>query len=508
MGTELRALISLYDKTNLAELANGLLGVGVEILASGGTSSTLEQAGLAHLKIEELTGFASKLDGRLKTLHPAVHGGILADLSDPGHLADLESLGVEPISLVFVNLYPFDADPSIELIDVGGPAMIRGAAKNYAHVTVVVDPEDYSVVLGELKEKGATSLETRRRLAAKAFALTASYDGAIATWLSPSSLGKEGEVDAVLPDRLEISLAKRLSLKYGENPHQVGALYDDGKSEWSSMELKAGPPLSYLNVFDVEAAWRLVHEISKSPAVAIIKHANPCGVAFNHDIASAYTSAFDCDPISAFGGIVALNREVDEKLARVILERPKADVIVAPSFSSSAIEALSARRKNLRLVVLPPPRSPEIMVRSVGQAILVQGPDQVEGHEDWQVVTTRPLVSGQLEDLDLAWKVCARTSSNAIVIASGSAAIGIGAGQQNRLDSARIALEKAASGASGAVAASDAFFPFADGLETLAKGGITAVVAPSGSIRDKEVARAAEDLGITLFFATRRHFRH
>lgn len=498
----MRALLSVYDKSGLEDIAKGLRSLGVELLASGGTSAVLSSAGIEHQKVEDLTGFAEMFDGRVKTLHPKIHGAILADRSKASHLGDLDALGVEAIDMVVSNLYPFSSAPSIELIDIGGPAMVRGAAKNHQFVTILVDPADYDRVLGEISEHGETTIETRKWLAAKAFGHTSSYDAAVASWLEDSD-------ESPLEDRIELSLRRVSALRYGENPHQVGGLYtNQGGSIWNEARWLGGPEPSYLNVFDADAAWRLAHEVSDAPSVAIIKHANPCGVATAADIATAYQRAFDCDAISAFGGIVAFNRPIDEELASQILARPKADVIIAPSYEDGVIEMLNGKRKNLRLLQLGVPGVPNITVRSVGDAFLVQDPDVVEDVSDLRSVTPRPLSDEELADLDLAWKVCARSSSNAITVVNALQAVGIGCGQQNRVDSARLAVTKAGDRAKGAVAASDAFFPFSDGLETLAMAGVVAVIAPSGSIRDSEIASRAEELGISYLFASNRHFRH
>jgi phosphoribosylaminoimidazolecarboxamide formyltransferase/IMP cyclohydrolase len=497
----MRALISVYDKSGLVELANRLVGLGIELVASGGTSKALSDAGLSHLSVEDLTGFPEMFDGRVKTLHPKIHGAILADRSRPQHMADLEALGSAPIDIVVSNLYPFHSNPSIELIDIGGPTLVRGAAKNSDAVTILVDPADYDTVIDELAAHGHTTLATRRRLAGKAFAHTAAYDTAVAEWF--------GAGQGTPSETMTLTLSKIRALKYGENPHQSGALYDaDRSSIWRRAAFLSGPEPSYLNIFDATAAWQLAHEISDAPTVAIIKHANPSGVAFDPDPRIAYRRAFECDPISAFGGIIAFNVPIDESVAEEILAHPRSDVLLAPSLTPGALAMLSERRKNCRIITLPAPGVLGPQLRSVGDAYLVQNADEVESIREETSVTARGLSASERQDLQMAWTVCARTGSNAIVIVHDGAAIGVGCGQQSRVDSAKLAVQKAGEGARGAVAASDAFFPFPDGLEVLVEAGVVAVVAPSGSIRDGEIAARAEALGISYVFAGRRHFRH
>ncbi|SHE36585.1 phosphoribosylaminoimidazolecarboxamide formyltransferase / IMP cyclohydrolase [Ferrithrix thermotolerans DSM 19514] len=497
----MRALISVYDKTGLLDFAQALQTLGVEIVASGGTASELEKNGVQHQKVEDLTGFAELLDGRVKTLHPKVHGAILADRSKESHLKDLSFLGVDPIDIVVCNLYPFSSNPSVELIDIGGPAMLRAAAKNFAYVAAVVDPSDYPAVLEELGRDRAVSFRTRKYLAHKVFDHTSRYDYLVASWL------QENADDRPLASDFNFSFQKEL--KYGENPHQRGYLYqDEGDSVWKDPKWILGPEPSYLNIFDSDAAWTLVNSVDGDNAVVIVKHANPCGVAVANSLVEAYEKAFDCDPISAFGGVVAFKGEVDADLAEAILSRPKADVLIAPSYSEAALEVLSSKRKNTRVVALDRPRKRRWSFRSVGGSLLVQEIDSVESVERLISVTSRQLLDNEIENLDLAWKVCAATSSNAIVVVNDKAAVGIGCGQQNRVDSARLAVARAGEAAKGAVAASDAFFPFPDGLETLASAGVSVVIAPSGSIRDQDIAARAEELGISFIFAANRHFRH
>jgi phosphoribosylaminoimidazolecarboxamide formyltransferase/IMP cyclohydrolase len=456
--------------------------------------------------VADLTGSGAILGHRVVTLHPAVHAGILADLDDPEHVADLERLGIEPISLVVVNLYPFASDPSIELIDVGGPAMVRGAAKNHAHVGVVVRPVDYGRVADAVREHGGLSAELRRELASIAFAVTRDYDAAIVNWLTESS--------DVLPDRLVLDAAKAQTLRYGENPHQSGARYRfvGATSWWDTAVQHGGKEMSYLNVYDTEAAWRLVNTFT-DPSCVIVKHANPCGVASvaasdaDDAIAEAYRRANACDPVSAFGGIVALNATVTVELATALAD-VFTEVVVAPDYDPEALAVLTAK-KNLRVLSARRPSPPERDVRPVDGGLLVQTADHVTlDRSTWNVVTKVQPTEQQWLDIEFAWQVCAAVSSNAIVYAKDRQAFGIGAGQQNRLDSARIAAERSAGRARGGVAASDAFFPFRDGLDAAAEAGVTAVVQPGGSVRDDEVIAAADEHGIAMVFTGERHFRH
>jgi phosphoribosylaminoimidazolecarboxamide formyltransferase/IMP cyclohydrolase len=452
--------------------------------------------------VAELTGFPAILGHRVVTLHPAVHGGLLADLDDAGHRADLERHGITPIGLVVVNLYPFGQQPGIEMIDIGGPAMVRAAAKNHAHVGVVVDPADYDGVLAELRADGALSGATRRRLARTAFATTAAYDAAIVGWLD------EGDAEA-LPPTLHLALERAQSLRYGENPHQRGARYRTvgSRSWWDDAVQHGGKELSYLNVFDGEAAWRLVHRLGDEPAAVVIKHANPCGAAIADDITTAYQRAHAADPVSAFGGIVALNRRVPLALAEA-LAPVFTEVVVAPGYDDDAL-ALLTKRANLRVLTAPPPGRAGLDLRVVDGGLLVQEPDPVTvAPGSWTVATKVAPTPEQLRDLALAWRVCAAVTSNAIVLAKDGQAVGIGAGQPNRVDSARIAAEKADGRAQGGVAASDAYFPFRDGLDAVVAAGATAVIQPGGSIRDQEVIDAADEQGIAMVFTGERHFRH
>ena len=513
----MRALLSVFDKTGLVEFAQGLEALGVELVASGGTASALEEAGVAHLDVEEVTGFPEMLDGRVKTLHPLIHGGILADRSKPDHLAALSAHDIATIDLVVCNLYPFSSDPSIELIDIGGPSMVRAAAKNHQHVGVVTSPEQYEMVLSELKSNGALSHSTRHALARAAFAHTAAYDAQIVRWLDGGGdVGEEpNATEAVLPPTLHLTLERASVTRYGENPHQIGGRYRMAGTTpwWDGVEQHAGAALSYLNLFDADAAWRLVHELrSDWPgycAVAIMKHANASGAALGSSLSDAFQKALDADPQSAFGGVVAVDGEVDVELATLIAAGPQADVIVASSFQEAAIAVLVGRRKATRLLSAPAPEPLGLSVRTFGDTALVQNADELlVPVAEWRCVTEATPSAQQLQDLSIAWRVCARTTSNAIVIARDGVAVGVGAGQQSRVVAAGIATSKAGESAQGAAAASDAFFPFADGLESLTSAGVTAVVQPGGSVRDQEVIDAANAAGIVMMLTGERHFRH
>jgi phosphoribosylaminoimidazolecarboxamide formyltransferase/IMP cyclohydrolase len=499
-----RALLSVYDKTGVVDLARRLHDLRWALVSSGGTARVLADAGLPVTDVAELTGTPAILGHRVVTLHPKVHGALLADPDDPAHVDDMAAYGIEPIDLVVVNLYPFTDQPGIEMIDVGGPAMVRAAAKNHAHVGVVVDPLDYDAVLDELARAGELSAATRRNLARKAFATTAAYDTAVVAWLDESGAG----TDDPLPATFHLVLEKAQELRYGENPHQRGARYRQvgRRSWWDDAVQLGGKELSYLNLFDAEAAWRLVHRFD-APAAVIVKHANPCGVAVGSDVTAAYLRAHACDPLSAFGGIVALNRPVPESLA-VALAPVFTEVVVAPSFHDDALAVL-AGRKNLRVLAAPPPGAERVQVRSIDGGLLVQQPDEVDlDRRHWKVVTKVAPTPTEWEDITMAWQVCAAVSSNAIVLVQDGQAVGIGAGQQNRLDSARIAAERAAGRAAGGACASDAFFPFRDGLDAAVGAGVTAVVQPGGSVRDGEVIEAADEHGIAMVFTGERHFRH
>lgn len=503
----MRALLSVYDKTGVVELAKGLHNAGWELISSGGTAAAIGDAGIPVIDVADYTGSPIMLGHRVVTLHPRIHGGILADRNDPEHRADLETHGIDPIDLVVGNLYPFSSDPGIELIDIGGPTMVRAAAKNHEHVGVVVDPDDYDIVLAEITNAGTLSPGTRRQLARKAFAHTAAYDASIVSWLDDTD--EASDVEDPLPDSLHLALDRVQDLRYGENPHQVGARYRFNTSDgwWDRATQHHGKDLSYLNLFDTEAAWKLAHSVSVDPTVAVIKHANPCGVACHDDIAEAYRRAHACDPVSAFGGIVAVNREVPLELAEALSE-VFTEVIVAPSFTDDAMAKLQ-EKKNLRIIEAPTPGFPLLDIRSIDGGLLVQTTDRLlAAREDWTVATERAPTDAEWADLEFAWQVAARVSSNCIVVAKDRQAVGIGAGQQNRRDAGRIAAEKAEGRAEGGACASDAFFPFRDGLDAAAEAGCTAVVQPGGSVRDDEVIAAANEAGMAMVFTGERHFKH
>ncbi len=496
-----RALLSAYDKTGMVEFGRALIDLGWELVSSGGTARVLADAGLPVIPTEAVTGFGEMLGHRVVTLHPAIHGGILADRDDPSHVDDMATHDVTPIDLVAVNLYPFSSDPSIELIDIGGPAMVRGAAKNHRYVTVLVDPADYEPVLAELRADGEVAADTRRRLARQAFAHTAAYDAAIVEWFDAAA-------DPPLPPTLHLSAERRQVLRYGENPHQVGARYSlPGGSCWDDAVQHGGKEMSYLNVYDADAAWRLVNSLGELPAAVVIKHANACGAAVGADITGAYVRAHEGDPTSAFGGIVALNRVVPVALAEA-LAPVFTEVVIAPGYDDDALEVLT-QKKNVRVITAPPPTVPPLDVRTICGGLLVQTADTVSmDRSQWQVVTDRAPSDEEWRDLELAWRLVARVTSNTIVLVKDGQAVGIGAGQQNRRDAGRIAAEKAAGRAVGGACASDAFFPFRDGLDAAAEAGATAVIQPGGSIRDEEVIAAANEAGMAMVFTGERHFKH
>jgi phosphoribosylaminoimidazolecarboxamide formyltransferase/IMP cyclohydrolase len=515
-----RALLSVHDKTGLEEFATGLAAVGVELIASGGTAKVLEAAGIDHLEVAQITGVPEMMGGRVKTLHPAIHAGILADRSIQSHLEDLAAQHITAIDLVVCNLYPFETQPSTETMDVGGPTMIRAAAKNCAYVTVIVHPDEYGNVLEELRRDGAVTDSTRRRLARAAFAYTAAYDAAIVRWLDETGSDGQDSPDPLAPT-LHIVLERAKELRYGENPHQRGALYGargDPTGWWAGAVQHGGRELSYLNLLDAEAAWQLAYALvgpeglsfgGRLVAAVIVKHTNPCGVAVAEDLATAYGRALDGDPVSAFGGIVALSGRVDEALAGQIVEGPLADVLIAPAFDNDALACFAAKRKNMRVIAAPFPSRVRLSLRQVSGGFLVQERDRFRSApETWHVATKRAPTEQQWRDLELAWRVCGLTSSNAIVLAYGGQVVGIGCGQQNRVDAAGIAGRKAAGRAQGGSGASDAFFPFRDGLDAMIDAGVTAVVQPGGSLRDHEVIAAADERGISMVLTGERHFRH
>ena len=521
-----RALLSVSDKARLIPFARELAGRGVELVSTGGTRAALVEAGLAARDVADLTGFPEMMDGRVKTLHPGVHGGLLAIRSNPEHVAAMGAHGIGPIDLLVVNLYPFEATVAagkpyhdcLETIDIGGPAMIRAGAKNHADVVVVVDVSDYDAVLAELAaHDGAVTLPIRKRLAQKAFARTAAYDAAISNWLA-------AELGEATPPYRAVGGQLAEAMRYGENPHQTAGFYrtPDSRPGVASARQVQGKQLSFNNVGDTDAAYECVAEFdpARTAAVAIIKHANPCGVAEGGDLAAAYEKALACDPVSAFGGIVALNRALDAEAARKIVEI-FTEVIIAPDASEEA-QAIVAAKKNLRLLLagaLADPRAPGLSLRTVAGGFLAQGRDSaVVDDMDLKVVTKRPPTNSELADLRFAFRVAKHVKSNAIVYAKDGATVGIGAGQMSRVDSSRIAAWKATEAAKaaglseslakGSVVASDAFFPFADGLLAAAEAGATAVIQPGGSMRDDEVIRAADGAGLAMVFTGHRHFRH
>ncbi len=506
VGTR-RALVSVYDKTGVVDLARGLVDAGWEIISSGGTARVLTGAGIAVTDVADHTGSPIMLGHRVVTLHPRIHGGILADRDDPAHRRDLETHGIDPIDLVVVNLYPFGDDPGVEMIDIGGPAMVRAAAKNHAHVGVVVDPADYGPVLAEIRREGHLSATTRRRLARRAFAHTAAYDAAIVEWFDVTA-----DEPVLLPPTVHLALEKVDELRYGENPHQAGARYRRmGRPGWiDALEQHAGVPLSYLNLFDADAAWRLVHDLGDTPAVVIVKHANPCGVAVGPTLARAYADAYACDPRSAFGGIVAFNRPVDAATVTEMEQAAQADVVIAPGYDEGVVERLVAKRRNTRVLSAPPPDTDAtIELRQLSSGFLVQTPHHfAAGPDEWRVVTRRRPAPQEWDDAVFAWRVCGHVRSNAIVLARDGVAWGIGAGQQNRVEAGEIAAAKAAGRAEGGACASDAFYPFADGIHAAADAGVAVIVQPGGSVRDADTIAAADERGVAMIFTGERHFLH
>jgi phosphoribosylaminoimidazolecarboxamide formyltransferase/IMP cyclohydrolase len=498
-----RALLSVWDKAGLVDFARGLHELEWELVSSGGTARALEEAGVPVVPLATVTGFPEMLDHRVVTLHPKVHGGILADRGKASHLADMDEHGIAAFDMVVSNLYPFFDAPDIETIDIGGPAMTRAAAKNHAWVAIVTRPDQYAGVLEELREHGRVTDETRRALALDAFALTAAYDAAVVKWL------QQGEE---LPKHLVFALERTDEvLRYGENPHQKAARYRvrGTTTWWDRAEQDAGLTLSYLNFYDTDAAWRLVFDLGDSPAVAIIKHANPCGVAVTDDLATAYQRALECDERSAFGGIVALNRPVDTATVERMVAGPQADVVIAPAYQDGVVDALVAKRKNTRLLEAPKPEPVELDARQISGGFLIQTPHHfAAGRDEWRVVTKVAPTDEQWRDAEFAWRVCGHVKSNAIVLAKDLQAVGIGAGQQNRVESGEIATKKAAGRAIGGACASDAFYPFPDGVEAAAAAGVAVVVQPGGAMRDDAVIERADELGLAMVFTGERHFLH
>ncbi|KRC95787.1 MULTISPECIES: bifunctional phosphoribosylaminoimidazolecarboxamide formyltransferase/IMP cyclohydrolase [unclassified Streptomyces] len=510
-----RALVSVYDKTGLEELARGLHESGVELVSTGSTASRIAAAGVPVTKVEELTGFPECLDGRVKTLHPKVHAGILADLRLEDHRRQLDELGVAPFDLVVVNLYPFretvasgaSEDECVEQIDIGGPSMVRAAAKNHPSVAVVTSPARYADVLAAV-QGGGFDLAARKRLAAEAFQHTAAYDVAVASWFASSYAPVD---ESRFPDFLGATWERRSTLRYGENPHQPAALYVDGSGAGlAEAEQLHGKEMSYNNYTDTDAAHRAAYDHTE-PAVAIIKHANPCGIAVGADVAEAHRRAHACDPLSAFGGVIAVNRPVSREMAEQVAEI-FTEVIVAPDYEEGALEALT-KKKNIRVLRAPQGPVAPVELKPVGGGALLQVADRLQAEGDdpanWTLATGEALSGPELAELAFAWRACRAVKSNAILLAKDGASVGVGMGQVNRVDSAKLAVERAGEErARGSYAASDAFFPFPDGLEVLVEAGVKAVVQPGGSVRDELVVEAAKKAGVTMYFTGTRHFFH
>ncbi|OBG42119.1 bifunctional phosphoribosylaminoimidazolecarboxamide formyltransferase/IMP cyclohydrolase [Mycolicibacter heraklionensis] len=512
-----RALISVYDKTGLVDLAAGLHAAGVDIVSTGSTAKSIAAKGIPVTPVEQVTGFPEVLDGRVKTLHPRVHAGLLADLRKPEHAAALDELDIAAFELVVVNLYPFSEtvesgageDECVEQIDIGGPSMIRAAAKNHPSVAVVVDPLGYDGVLAAVNAGGFT-LEERKRLASLAFRHTAEYDVAVASWMS-STLAPE-EPRQALPEWYGRTYRRAAQLRYGENPHQQAALYCDAGA-WPGLaqaEQLHGKEMSYNNFTDADAAWRAAFDHEET-CVAIIKHANPCGIAVSAtSVADAHRKAHECDPLSAFGGVIAANTEVSVEMAEYV-STIFTEVIIAPAYEAGAVEILS-RKKNIRVLLASEPLRGGTEWRQISGGLLMQSRDGLDAPGDnpanWTLATGEPADAATLADLVFAWRACRAVKSNAIVVAGDGATIGVGMGQVNRVDAARLAVERGGERVAGAVAASDAFFPFPDGLQTLTAAGVKAIVHPGGSVRDDEVTAAAAEAGITLYLTGARHFAH
>jgi phosphoribosylaminoimidazolecarboxamide formyltransferase/IMP cyclohydrolase len=516
-----RALLSVSDKSGLVDLARGLTSFGVELVSTGGTRKALADAGLTVRDVSRLTGFPEMLDGRVKTLHPMVHGGLLARRDDPAHMKTIAEHGIAPIDMVVVNLYPFEAtvvkpgvsrEEVVENIDIGGPSMLRSAAKNYEGVAVLTDPTQYPGVLEELKANGGSlTLATRERLAAAAFTRTAAYDRAISTYFA-------GRGDAHdLPDAFHLDFPHRRSLRYGENPHQKASFYTEATPPAASLASAAvlhGKELSFNNLLDLDSALNLVREFTE-PAAVVIKHNNPCGAGVGATLEEAFRKSYEGDPLSAYGGVLGFNREVDEATAMQVTEPNRfVECVVAPGFSDAAFQVLTTRpswKRNVRLLKTGPLDAPRaaLDVRQVDGGVLVQSRDA--GGDDFttaKVVTKRPPTDVEMADLRFAWKVCKHVKSNAIVFASGGRVVGVGAGQMSRVDSVEIAVRKAGDRSPGAVLASDAFFPFRDNVDAAAKAGITAIVQPGGSMRDADSVTACDEHGLAMVFTGVRHFRH
>ncbi|WP_139653729.1 bifunctional phosphoribosylaminoimidazolecarboxamide formyltransferase/IMP cyclohydrolase [Raoultibacter phocaeensis] len=517
-----RVLISVTDKSGVVEFASALATeFGCEIISTGGTARVLADAGVPVTPIDDVTEFPEMMDGRVKTLHPKVHGGLLARRDNPDHMAEAAEHGIEMIDMVVVNLYAFtktvdsgaDFATCIENIDIGGPSMLRSAAKNFESVAVVTRPDMYDEILDEMRENGgATKRDTRLKLALSVFETTNAYDGSIATWLAGQIAG---ETDAKFPSRIDLALSKVQGLRYGENPHQEAAFYrrdaySNAAHSLANARQHQGKELSYNNYLDLDAAWAAVREFDE-PACVVVKHLTPCGVCVDEDIVAAYKKAHECDPVSAYGGVMAFNRPVTSDVVVAIFENKQfVEAIIAPEFAGDALDMYQSK-PNARLLSTGGvnPAGGEVEFRSVEGGLLCQDSDAVaEDPADFTVPTKRQPTEAEMEELLFAWKVCKSVKSNAILISKGHATVGVGGGQPNRVNSARIAVEQAGEKTKGAVAASDAYFPFRDGLDALAEAGITAVIEPGGSIRDEEVIAAADEHGIALVFTGHRHFRH
>ena len=513
-----RALISVYDKTGLDELGKALADAGVEIVSTGSTAARLRDAGVDVVDVAELTGFPECLDGRVKTLHPKVHAGILADLRLPAHEQQLRDLGVAPFELVIVNLYPFtqtvfsgaSPDECVEQIDIGGPSMVRAAAKNHPSVAVVVDPASYDDVIVAVRDGGFT-LTQRQRLAASAFAHTAAYDVAVASWFASAYAPDEIAAETGWPDFMAGVYERVDVLRYGENPHQRAALYRSPmvSDSLAQAEQLHGKQMSYNNYVDTDAALRAANDFDQ-PCVAIIKHANPCGIAVGADVADAHRKAHACDPVSAFGGVIAVNRPVSVAMAEQVAEI-FTEVIVAPDYDDGAVEILS-RKPSIRILRTSAHGGRGLELRQICGGLVAQSADALDADGDeaatWELKCGQPADEATLRDLEFAWRACRSVKSNAILLGAGGATVGIGMGQVNRVDSARLAVARAGERAAGSVAASDAYFPFADGAMVLADAGVRAIVEPGGSVRDDEVVAALEKAGVTLYFTGTRHFFH
>ncbi|HEV7625652.1 MAG TPA: bifunctional phosphoribosylaminoimidazolecarboxamide formyltransferase/IMP cyclohydrolase [Streptomyces sp.] len=522
-----RALVSVYDKTGLEELANGLHAAGVQLVSTGSTAKRIAAAGVPVTAVEELTGFPECLDGRVKTLHPRVHAGILADQRLDSHREQLTELGIEPFELVIVNLYPFREtvasgaapDECVEQIDIGGPSMVRAAAKNHPSVAVVVNPERYGDVLKAVAD-GGFGLSERKRLAGEAFQHTAAYDVAVAGWFADGYAAQDADAEAdaaegtggALPEFVGAAFTRRSVLRYGENPHQPAALYTDGSGTGLPYaEQLHGKEMSYNNYVDTEAARRAAYEHAGRPCVAIIKHANPCGIAVGPDVAEAHRKAHACDSLSAFGGVIAVNRPVSLAMAEQVAEI-FTEVVVAPEYEEGAVEVLS-RKKNIRVLRCAEAPAAQVEFRPIEGGTLLQVKDRLQATGDdpanWRLATGDALSQAELAELAFAWRSCRAVKSNAVLLAKGGATVGIGMGQVNRVDSAKLAVQRAGEErAEGSFAASDAFFPFPDGLEVLTRAGIKAVVQPGGSVRDEAVVEAAKAAGVTMYLTGTRHFFH